>query len=179
VLQQAWTQQCKPHKLVRPIKHDIGFAAADNKAAAERWLSCLDGLGLRVLTSKGSAGGQQDSSGNAGRRQLDGRLQDRYAGSGSLMRACAARTAIRGCSSAMPSHARAAEPRGTLYCSRNSMAGIKTTGSACLRTCCQHRTAAFTLCRIQHKQKVVADVNACCCCSGGRPLQQIVSYQSP
>jgi hypothetical protein len=51
----------------------------DNKAAAERWLACLEAAGLTVVLPRDLGGAQQYSSSSrdeAG-REVDGQLQDR------------------------------------------------------------------------------------------------------
>lgn len=62
-------------------------AAADNKAAAERWLTCLESVGLRVVysradapSSSGTAAQHDGTSSTTGRdnaSEADGRLQER------------------------------------------------------------------------------------------------------
>lgn len=63
-------------------------ACADNRAAAERWLSVLEGAGLRVVhphgqpdaTTTSSSGGYSGGMGGMNQAgEADGQLQDRYA----------------------------------------------------------------------------------------------------
>lgn len=65
-------------------------ACADNRAAAERWLSVLEGAGLRVVqprvqpdatptTSSSNTGGMAGAAGTQQAGEADGRLQDRCA----------------------------------------------------------------------------------------------------
>lgn len=56
---------------------------ADNRAAAERWLQCLESVGLRVVRSKEAAvaAAPRDSSTSTPRKQqaqTDAQTQDRY-----------------------------------------------------------------------------------------------------
>lgn len=60
------------------VSYPVG---TDNKAAAERWLSCLESLGLRVVLPRDAAGAQQDSSSTGLRDhapEADARMQDRW-----------------------------------------------------------------------------------------------------